>query len=207
MTPTTPQNTLTNQTLSVGALNDPFQIAKQQFDAFQSSTNPEYQAELRDALRTAAAGGALGSGQLQSRLGDVSNYRSGQLDAQKQNLLANALGVQNDNAYKNVGVAQQQQGFQNNQQQQAIGNEVQRLTLQEMLTNGGFNRSLDQLNAGNAGNPSTIQTLLASIYGNQADNATNAAGNLAKGQGTQAGAGITAQQLMDYLRAEIQRSK
>lgn len=188
-TAVTPENALTNQMLSRGAGADRFKIAKDQWDAWQKSTNPEYEASTRDALRKAAAGGAIGSGMLNTSLGDLTSNRQNQMDAQKQNFLSEALKGTIADQFGDVGIAQQQQGFQNNQQQTAFGNEVQKQTLQEMLTQGAFGRDLSRLTAGSTGDPSDMAYQLSQMFGNQSGAAGSSLAALLSGMGARSGGG------------------
>ncbi len=161
--PLDPSNSLLNQVISPGALTNPVDLANAAWKTFQQQTNPQYQADLRDANRMAAAGGALGSGTLNTSLGDIANQRQNTLQSAQQQLMESALGQANQNAYQNVGIAQQQQGFQNQQQQEAVNN-----SLQELL-------------AGNQNNPANMSLLLSSIFGNQAGQAGSSLGQLISG--------------------------
>jgi hypothetical protein len=190
-TATTAENALTNSLLSRAPGADRFKIAGDQWDAFQKSTAPQYEADQRSAMRRAAAGGALGSGMLQTSLGDLSLNRANALDAQKQNFLSEALKGTIADQFGDVGIAQQQQGFQQGQQQQAFGNEVTREQLQESLTNGSFQRALQQLTAGSSGNPADTALLLSQIFGGQASQAGSSLAALLGGLGQKQASGGT----------------
>lgn len=180
-TPTDPNNPLTAQTLSVGDTTDPVKQAMAAWDTFRQSTDPQYQAALRDANRMAAAGGAIGSGALNTSLGDIASTRANALDTARQSLLENALGTKNENAYRDVGIAQQQQGFQNQQQQQAFGN------------------ALQQLLAGSSGDPSQIMLALAGLYGGQATAGGQAAAGLGASKAGNQSTGSVLAQLLGSL--------
>lgn len=182
---TTPENALTGKTLSVGDTADRFKLAQDQWANFEKATAPQYQASLRDALRAGAAAGGLGSGQLRTSIGDLANQRALALDTQRNDLLNQALGGSIEDAYRNVGIAQQQQGFQNQQQQQAFQNELAGLGMGENLTQGAFQRALQQLTAGGQGNPADIQMALSGIFGNQASAAGQSLADLIRGQAAQ----------------------
>lgn len=186
---TTPQNTLTNYTLSRAAGADRYAQAQNQWDAWQRATDPQYQAATRDALRNAAAGGALGSGMLNTSLGDLASNRALQMDTQKQNFLSQALTGSIEDAFRDVGIAQQQQGFQNNQQQQAFGNAMQSTSLQEALRSGAFSRALQALTAGSNQNPADVAMMLSQIFGGQASAAGNSLGALFAGMGQRSTSG------------------
>jgi hypothetical protein len=186
---TTAENALTNQTLSRAPGTDRYTQAQSQWDAFQKSTAPQYQADLRAAMQKAAAGGALGSGMLQSSLGDVANNRATQLDSQRQTLLSQALNNSIGDQFGDVGIAQQQQGFQRGQQQDAFGNMIQQATTEDQLTGNDFNRALQRLQAGSTGNPADIQLVLSQIFGSQATGAGSSLAQLLGGMGQRSTAG------------------
>lgn len=199
-TPTTADNALTNQTLSRAPGADRFKIAQDQYDAAVKAGEPAFQASLRDAMRRAAAGGAIGSGALQSSLGDVVSSRQNGLDAARQGFLADALRGTIADQFGDVGIAQQQQGFQNQQQQQAFGNAVTQRQLEDQLTNSGFSRALQQLLAGSSGSPADLQLALSSIFGQQAASAGAGAAGLFGQAGQNAGGGGSWQQLLDWFK-------
>jgi len=188
-TPTTADNALTNSTLARGPGADRFKIAGDQWDAFQKSSDPAYQASLRDANRMGAAAGGLGSGQLRTSLGDLASNRALQMDMQKQNFLSDALKGTIGDQFGDLNQANQQQGFQQGQQQQGFNNEVQKQTLQEMLTGGNFNRGLQALTAGGAANPADVQLLLSQIFGNNASAAGSSLSGLLGGLGKKSTSG------------------
>lgn len=187
-TPTDANNPLTAQTLSVGPTADRFKLAQDQWANFDRATAPQYQASLRDALRAGAAAGGLGSGQLRTSLGDLANQRALALDTQRTGLLNEALGGSIEDAYRNVGIAQQQQGFQQGQQQQAFGNELASLGMGDQLKNSSFNRSLQQLMMGGQGNPADTQLALSGLFGQQAGQAGQTLADLIRGRTANNGA-------------------
>lgn len=200
----TPENALTNQRIDVGPTADRFKIAGDQYDAAVKAGEPQYQASLRDALRTAAAGGALGSGKLQSSIGDVQSNRENALSAQRQGFLSNALEGTIGDAFNRTGVAQQQQGFQNQQQTQAFQQQLQKLLTGDQLTNSGFNRDLQRLLAGNQGDPSQLLLTLSGLTGNQAGQAGASLAQLLSGianKNAAGSSGLDVQALLKQLMA------
>lgn len=151
--PLNPNQSLLGQVISPGALTNPVDMAKAAWNTFSQSTDPTYQASLRDAAREAAATGSLGSGMLNTNLGSLAAQRTNQLQTAQQQLMESALGQANQNAYQNVGIAQQQQGFQNQLQQEA------------------FNNGLQQAEFGSMGDPTQLLMGLAQLYGGQAGQA------------------------------------
>ncbi len=177
-TPTDPNDSLLNKTLDYGPLTDRFKVAQSELENWDKTSNPQFQADLRDAMRKAAAGGALGSGMLQTSLGDITANRELQRQGQGTSFLNNALTGSIQDAKDRANFAAGQQGFQAGQQQTAFGQGVTEAQLNEALTNGSFQRALQSLLAGSNGNPADIQLALSQIFGNQASNAGNALGGL-----------------------------
>jgi hypothetical protein len=70
---------------------DRTKLAQQMFDTFAQSTQPAYDASLRDATRYAAGAGRIGSGDLRTSYGNLANQRNQQLSTAQQQLTENAL--------------------------------------------------------------------------------------------------------------------
>ena len=203
LTPTVPATALTNQTIATPALQDRFKLALDQWQNAQAATNPQYLASLRDANRMAAAGGALGSGQLQTSIGDLANNRQLQMDTQKNDFLNNALGGTIQDAKDATQQANQQQNFQAGQQGTAFNQGVTKAQLGDNLKNSAFGRSLQQLLAGSSGDPSSILLALSQIFGTQSSAAGQALGQNVSQTTTNtrtAGSNNTLQDILNALR-------
>ncbi len=187
LTPTDPNNPLTGQTISVAPTVDRFKIAQDQYDAAVKASDPAYHANLRDASRHAFGAGRGVSGQLRTSLGDEAARHQSALEGQRSGFLSDALKGTIGDAYNDVGIAQQQQGFQKGQQDTAFGQDYATKQLQESLTSGAFGRALQQLQAGNANDPSQIALVLSQIFGSQATGAGNAASGLFGQRGQNSG--------------------
>jgi len=182
LTPTDPNNALTSKTIT--PTNTDFMgQARSLLDSLNAANDSQYQANLRDANRYAYSQGRGGSGIENTSLGDIAQQHTLQQQALGQQLLYGALGQQNANNYANVGIAQQQQGFQNTQQQEA------------------FNNALQQLLAGSSGDPSQIALILAQIYGSQAGGIGQAAQNYAGQQQANTNSQLQNQQFQQWLQA------
>lgn len=188
LTPTNPENPLTAQTITPGQGADRFALAQQKYDQFVQSTDPSYQAALRNAKRVGAASGGLGSGQLRTSIGDLAGQRANAMDVQRQGVFTDALGGSIDDAWKSIGLSERQQGFQNQQQQQAFENELRRLGFSEDMINSAFNRGLQSYQAGQAGGTGsgTMQSG-ASNYAGQGQDALDALNNLTRQRASQPG--------------------
>jgi hypothetical protein len=168
----------TNKTITPGAGVDRMALANQEFESSAKASDPYYQKTLRDATSAAGANGQLGSGMERTSLGDAANLRNTQLDALRSNLMNTATEGTIGDQYKNIGIAQQQQGFQSGQQNTAFNQATQQAQLEEALRSGDFSRAATMLGMGNAGNPSDTALTLANSYGNQAGAAGAAVSNL-----------------------------
>lgn len=178
---TNPQSDLRGQTITPGPMADRNQIAQTYENNWNNATAPQYQADLRSATSQAAGAGQLGSGQLRTSLGNLAYNRDVNRNAQEGNFLNSALQGSIGDAYNNIGIAQQQQGFQAGQQNQS------------------FQQGLQALQSGQSGNPADTQLALSQMYGNQSGNAFGSIPGLLN-SGSQAGQ--TNQQtktLQDYL--------
>lgn len=168
-----PNNSLLQKQLQVGPTADRFQIAQDKYDAARKASDPAFQASLRDTIRAAAAGGAIGSGKLQSSLGDVEANRENSLDAQRQGFLADALSGSIGDEFARTGIDQQQQGFQRGLQNDAFDQTTRGALTEDALTNSAFQRAIQQLQAGSNGNPADLLSRLAGNFSGQANGAGN----------------------------------
>lgn len=177
------------QTIQPGPGVDRLALAESNFNNFAEASDPYYQKTLRDANSSAAGAGRLGSGMLRTSLGDAANLRNLQLDTAKQGYLNDATNGSIEDQYRNIGIAQQQQGFQagredtaNNlqmaQQGQAFDQSAREIALNEALTQGDFGRYQALLASGEQGNPSDTALTLAHDYNSQAGQAGQGAANL-----------------------------
>lgn len=161
--PIDPTNDLRSQTIGVGQTADRNQIAQNQVNTWNASSEPQFQADLRSATSQAAGAGQLGSGQLRTSLGNLAYNRDLQRNAAQSNYLGAAQTGSIDDAYRNVAQANEQQQFQAGLQGQS------------------FTQGLQALQAGNAGDPSATQLALAGQYGNQAAQGQAGLSNLING--------------------------
>lgn len=179
---TQPGSDLRSQTITANSGLDRMGLAQKMIENLRAQSEPQFQKTQRDLTQNAAANGQTGSGMFRTSLGDAA--RQHELDLQNGDLgfLSDALkGSVDDNRFA-TGVAQQQQGFQEGQQQSAFGQSFAQQQLQEALKNGDFQRALQMLGAGNQGNPADIEMMLSQIFGNQASAAGNALGGAIQGR-------------------------
>ena len=128
LTPTTIDNALTNYTISPDNTVDRVKLAQ---DALQSTIqnvlDPQFHTNERDANRYNFGAGRGVSGIARTNQGDiVSDY-----NRQKANLANTLLNAATNGSiedlYRNIGIAQQQQGFQAGQQKTAFDEGLQQL--------------------------------------------------------------------------------
>jgi hypothetical protein len=162
---------------------DRVKLAQQMYDTMASSTQPSYDLALRQATQKAAANGQLGSGMLNTSYGDLAHQRELELDNEKNSLIQNATEGSIQDALNKAGVLSglegqqygegqtnlqdlmQQQGFEQNQSQQAINNALQQYLAQLFGQNQTFTQGLEELGAGSAGNPASTYLQGAASYG------------------------------------------
>ena len=188
-TPTAPGTALTTQTLSRAPGADRYQLALQGLKDWNTASQPEFEADARDLARSAAGRGQLGSGMLRTRQGDLVANRERERQYRGSNALRDALTGSIEDSFRDVGVAQQQQGFQQGQQESAFEQALREAQGEDALTNSAFSRDLQRSMWGSQGNPGDTQLALADIYGKQAAGATGAAGAAGSTAGTPSGGG------------------
>ncbi len=130
LTPTTPSTALSNSTITPGPGVDRFKIAQDEYNAAKAASEPGYQADLTLADRMAAGAGTIGSGQLNTSLGNIANTRQSTLAKQQSDFLNQALTGTIADQYQNIGIAQQQQGVQIGQQNTAFN---QQMSVQQLM--------------------------------------------------------------------------
>lgn len=161
LTPATPSNSLTNMTIAPGQLADRYGIAQTKLQSLIHDTlDPQFAADNRDSIRSAAAAGAIGSGQLNTSLGDILARRTHDINSASTSFLGNALNSSIDDAYKNVGIAQQQQNFQQNQQNTGFNQQV---TLQQ-LSDSELGQQFSQLMTTLGFNSTQMQQAFENAY-------------------------------------------
>lgn len=200
----TPQS-LVGQAITPNQGVDRYGIAQQQFQNFADQSNPVYAGALKQATSAGAAAGNLGSGQLRTSYGDLANQRNQQLQQAQSGFLTDALNGSIQDAYNNVGIAQQQQQYQAGQNQQQFGNNL--ATVQQNQANQGqaFNQNYQTQQLGLQGqNQGFQQNYAQQQLQNSLQNQLFGQGvtqqQLAlQGQQQQFGQGVTQAQLQDQL--------
>lgn len=184
LTPTDPSNPLTAQTISVNPNVDRFQIAKQQIqDTIDNILNPQEAADSRTIAANSFGLGRGVSGQNRTAQGNLAAQYGRQKAQLTSDFLNPALLGTIQDAYNNAGIAQQQQQFQSGQQQTGFNQAVTAQQLADQENSQAFNQALQQLLVGSQGDPSQIALVLASIYGGQSAQNTQAAQNLVRSAG------------------------
>jgi hypothetical protein len=190
--PIDPTNDLRSTSVLPDQGVDRYQLAQDRFKTFSDSTDPEYQASLREANTAAAGAGQLGSGMLRTRLGDLALSRTRDLDTNKQHFLQDALEGSIGDARSNRDEVRGERGYQVGQEQNSHDRQVQQLELDDFLKNSAAGRGKTLLDSGYSGNPSDAYAYLSSLFGKSASDAGSAAAGLvgASRQNQNAGTGL-----------------
>lgn len=139
-------------------------LAAQYIDQWNQRTQPQFQHDLTDATKYAAANGRIGSGMLTNAYGDIVAQRDAARQVAQQGFATDALGGTIQDRLNNLGAlsgleGQQygqdaanrnevrgERGYQQGLSQQSFQNDAQRLALEEALTQGSYGRDSDRLN-------------------------------------------------------------
>lgn len=187
LTPTTIDNALTNYTISPDNTVDRVKLAQDALSStIQNILDPQFQANERDANRFAFGAGRGVSGIARTSQGDIESDYNRQKTNLTDTLLNSAVNGSIDDLYRNIGIAQQQQGFQAGQQRTA------------------FDEALQQLMLGSQGDPSNIDLVLAQIFGSGAGAAGQAASSYVASQNQQQSQQLQQQQFDEWLQAILQ---
>lgn len=169
-----PGHDLRNQTIAPGQESNRFGLAKQYLDTYSQQQLPQFQSQLRSAIQGRAALGGLGSGMLNTDVGNLDLAQQRDYNAHAQNFLTDALGNQiNDNANQRQEL-RGERGYENGLEDQGYNRARQGMYDQDYLTNSSFNRGLEQAQFGYGGNPAGAQAAAGDYYGQQSANAGNA---------------------------------
>jgi hypothetical protein len=163
VSPTNASNSLLGQTITPGAMANPTNIANSNLQNWQQQQAPIYASNIRQAESAAAGAGQLGSGQLNTSLGNLAYNQNQATNAAMGNFTTQAQQQEIQDAYNNIGIEQQQQQFQFGEQGQA------------------FDQGLKSLLAGESGNPASTQLALSGNYGQQAAQGLNGLSSLIGG--------------------------
>ena len=200
LTPTTSDNALTNYTISPNNTVDRVGLAQKSLQStIQNVLDPEFQANLRDANRYSFGAGRGVSGLARTRTGDITSDYNRQKANLTDTLLNNATTGSIEDLYRNIGIAQQQQAFQQGQQGTAFGQNMAVQDLADRERQQAFSEALQQMLTGSSGDPSQIALVLSQIFGGQAGQAGQAASNYAGSQQTLQSQQQLQQQMQDLL--------
>ena len=173
-----PGNDLQSTQILPGQESNRFDLARQALDTYAQQQLPQFRAQVRDTIGNNAAMGRLGSGMLNTSLGNLDLAQQQDYNNMSSNLLNTALGNQiTDNANQRNEL-RAERDYQTQQGNTAFGQGLQSAELGDALTNSAFGRALQQEQAGYAENPANTSLLLSSIFGNQAGQAGQALSGL-----------------------------
>lgn len=201
---TDPNNALIDKTI---APNGSVDRVKNFQDSLQSTISnvldPAFQARQRDSNRYQFGAGRGVSGTARTSQGDIVSDYGRQIKDLTTQGLANASTGSIDDMYKNVGIAQQQQGFQKNLSDTAFNQNVVGTQLEDQLTNSASGRALQQTLQGFGMSPEQTSLILSQITGQQAGQAGQAASGLFGQAGQKAGTpgSDTTAQVLAYLKS------
>jgi hypothetical protein len=105
------QSALDSATSSLAGV-DRTKLAQQMFDTFAESTNPAYEASIRDATRAGAGAGRIGSGMLRTSYGDLADQRNRQLGTAQKQFMQDALEGSIGDQFNKVGALSGLEGQQ-----------------------------------------------------------------------------------------------
>lgn len=165
LTPTDPLNALTQQTITPNNTVDRVKLARDAYNsAVTNDLNPQFQADLRDTAAQSFGAGRGVSGMNRTRLGNVQSDFERTKANLENNLITGATNGSIDDMYKNLGIAQQQQGFQAGQEQTAFNQNYSVQQLSDSERQQLFNEAMQQFYAGNIDDPAQFYEQLASQY-------------------------------------------
>lgn len=198
----TPDNALTNFLISPNNTVDRVKLAQDSLKStIDNILNPQFQADLQDTNRFSFGAGRGVSGLNRTRLGNVQSDYERQKANLSNTLLNNATNGSIEDLYRNIGIAQQQQGFQAGQQGTAFGQNLALQSLSDQEKQQAFGQALQQLLAGSQGDPSQIALVLSQIFGAQAGQAGQSASNYVSSQQQQQSQAQQLQQMQDFIRS------
>lgn len=204
-----PSNSLISQQIQPGHDVDRVKTFQDALNStIKNVIDPSYEASARDLNRYNFGAGRGVSGQARTSQGNLADTRERRIADLAAQGLAGATTGSIDDYYKNIGVAQQQQGFQKDLSDTAFNQAVTGSQLEDYLTNSAFNRAATQSQIGEANNPSNIALILSQIFGNQSSEAGKAAaqlfGNLGNRSGQNGGntGGVDIQALLEFLNKQ-----
>lgn len=197
-----PDNSLINQTIAPNSNVDRVKLNQQSLQStIDNILHPALDAASRDVAARSFGAGRGVSGMNRTAQGNLASDYGRQIADLTNQSNTNAVGGSIEDMYRNLGIAQQQQGFQAGQQQNAFGQSLAEQQLQDQLTNSAFGRAATQEQLGFANDPSNIALILSQIFGNQSSQAGNAAAGLFKQQGQNGVAGGGGTDIAAILRA------
>lgn len=171
---------------SLGALQGPDRgaLAGQTFQQLRDLSQPQFEQDLRSVGQNAAKFGRIGAGMTTNALGDVAGNREKYLGTLQQQLATESAGQTLQDRLGVLGGQQAGLGQLSGLDQQQYGNMFGERGYQQGLAQQGFqndqqiNGLLAQLGFG--GNEGALQQLIGQQYGNQAQNASQGAGDILK---------------------------
>lgn len=203
LTRTNPNNDLRGQTITPSIATDRTALANQYIQNWNAASKPAFDADVRDTINQGAALGQLGSGGLRTRVGNLVANRDAQRDIAQSNFLTDALNNSINDAYNNIGIAQQQQAYQTGLADTAFNQGLAReqqnnATQAQQFGQGVTTAQLENAQQNQLFGQNVTTQQLEDARQQQAFNQALASGNFQNAlQGQLFNQGITSQQLED----------
>lgn len=200
LTPTDPANPLTAQTISSDPVANRFDIAQSQLnDTIKNTLEPQYQADARTIAAQSFGAGRGVSGMNRTSEGDLALQEGNQENQLASGFLNNALtGTIGDQQF-NTNQADQQQGFQANQEQNAFNQATTSTQLQDQLTNSAASRAYEENQVGQQGSLAQAQLIVSQMQNGNATQAGQSAVQALTQAGIDASKMTPAQAVQAYL--------
>jgi hypothetical protein len=165
LTPTDPGNPLTMQTITPNNNVDRVKLAQQSLQStIDNVLNPRFAADQRATNELSFGAGRGVSGMNRTAQGNVeSDYERTKANLANE-VLNPAITGSIDDLYKNIGISQQQQGFQADQQRTAFQQAAQAQGLSDSETAQAFQQALQMFFAGQIDDPTQFLEYLSGQY-------------------------------------------
>lgn len=202
----TPGSDLIDQAVLPGSDVDRFALAQKRLADFRAARQPQHDSNVRKILDTNAGLGRLGSGMLNTDVGNEANAFEQQQTDMENNLLSNAIEGTIGDARSNRAELRGERGYQGGLENQAYGRGVDQYKMEQDAQGTAFDQAMRRAQFGEQGNPSGVDILAGQGKRQSADSDMTALSNvMAAYAGSKSGSGTapTSAGFMDYLKGLI----
>lgn len=197
----TPGSDLIDQAVLPGSDVDRFALAQKRLADFRAARQPQHDSNVRKILDTNAGLGRLGSGMLNTDVGNEANAFEQQQTDMENNLLSNAIEGTIGDARSNRAELRGERGYQGGLENQAYGRGVDQYKMEQDAQGTAFDQAMRRAQFGEQGNPSGVDILAGQGKRQSADSDMQAYGQVISGLTQRKAAGDTsAGSLLDYLK-------